>query len=144
MDDEHERSMRSEPLLANGRSPLAENSDDPMPSEPESRETVKPTAAGLMDEIQARKDKLSQLELQTKTEPSSFGEDQPSQSKLGANQSFHEPNPQFVKQMNEYRRMEQCLYNHRKEWEMSAAAGRWEYYEPLSSKYPERQFKSAG
>jgi hypothetical protein len=144
MDDEHEESMRFEPLLANGRSLLAENSDNPMPSELESRETVEPKAGGLMDEIQALKDKLSQLERQTKIEPSSLGEDEPSQSKLGANQSFHEPDPEFMKQMNEYRRMEQCLYNHRKEWEMSAAPGKWKYYEPSSIKVADSVRKYAG
>lgn len=35
------------------------------------------------------------------------------------------PHPQLMAQMEQYRRMEQCLYKHRKEWEAKGGPGSW-------------------
>ncbi|KAF7538198.1 hypothetical protein G7054_g3188 [Neopestalotiopsis clavispora] len=127
MDEEDERNMSSERLKADVRSPVTDNTDTPMPSKTESQEDAGISAAAVMDEIQALKEKLSQLERLSKAQPSSADEDEPPQSGLGAGHSFQEPEKHLVKQMEEYRRMEQCLYNHRKEWEISGGLASWGY-----------------
>lgn len=66
---------------------------------------------GFADEIQALKMKLLELERQAQNNPAAV--------KGG------ESRPQLMDALEEYRRMEACLKNHRKEWERASGPGNW-------------------
>ncbi|KAL8366418.1 hypothetical protein RB595_004951 [Gaeumannomyces hyphopodioides] len=70
-----------------------------------------PGVGGFADEIQALKMKLLELERQAQNNPAAAeGEG---------------PHPQIMEDLEEYRRMEACLKNHRKEWERAGGPGEW-------------------
>ncbi|KAJ2895303.1 hypothetical protein MKZ38_006713 [Zalerion maritima] len=68
------------------------------------------------DEIQTLKQKLLELERQTKAEPVLPHSDQPVEEA---------PQPGLVDEVEQYKLMEDCLYRHRKEWESNREPGRW-------------------
>ncbi|KLU91598.1 hypothetical protein MAPG_10116 [Magnaporthiopsis poae ATCC 64411] len=78
---------------------------------------------GLADEIQALKMKLLELERQAQNNPAaSEGEGS---------------RPQLMDDLEEYRRMEACLKNHRKEWERAGGPGNWGIRDRLRRSYME-------
>lgn len=108
---EVERAMPSAPSLTiekDGATDKAERPDTAM------RDHHKPPdheSLNIGDEIQALKAKILELEQHAKAGP-----DVPGQEASP---------PQLMTEMEQYKRMEACLYRHRKEWEQGGGPGSW-------------------
>lgn len=82
--------------------------------DPTTRDNHKPLARGpfdLGDEIQILKTKILELEKHTEPKPNA-----PTQEAS---------RPQLMTEIEQYKRMEACLYRHRKEWEQAGGRDRW-------------------
>lgn len=91
-------------LHARGSTGAAKSSDGPSP--------VTPVDAGFSDEIEDLKRKLLELELR-QTQSNRAKTTEPALD------------PDAVAEIERYKRMEACLYKHRKEWEMNVGPGSW-------------------
>jgi hypothetical protein len=91
-----------------------------------SGDSQKPAARGVggfADEIQAMKMKLNELERQAQDNPVIVKEE-----------ASH---PQLIDDLEEYRRMEACLKNHRKEWERESEGTDWGIFDVHPRRYME-------
>jgi hypothetical protein len=94
-----------------------------------SGDSQKPAACGVggfADEIQAMKMKLNELERQAQDNQVAVEE--------GASR------PQLIDDLEEYRRMEACLKNHRKEWERESEGAHW----GINDMWPRRYMRYGG
>ena len=73
---------------------------------------AQPGATGFADDIRSLKMKIIELERQAKDGL--------------ARPEYKEPDSKLMADLEQYRRMEACLYKHRKEWEETIGPGTWE------------------
>lgn len=133
------------PTPGEGKEPAAPaDAGKPTTTVRDDKEPAAEVDAGLSDELQALKMKILELEKKATVDPSS--------------------RPQLTPDMERYRRMEQCLYQHRKEWDVGnverrggrwgadiekrvmtagPAAFRWEFDYPQPSLRPKDHFESS-
>ncbi|KAB2572774.1 hypothetical protein DBV05_g8541 [Lasiodiplodia theobromae] len=120
-DPEVEHAMPSAPSPANEKYDATDKATQP---DTTTRDNHKPLAHGLCDfgdEIQTLKAKILELEEHAKTE-----------SNFPIREASH---PQLMTGMEQYKRMEACLYRHRKEWEQAVGPGHWDMSQLNNSDY---------
>ena len=102
------------PLTSSQDSAQGRRTGDADASDTVAGDGLKPAARGadgFADEIQALKMKLLELERQAQNNPAAI-----------KGTTSH---PQLMEDLEEYKRMEACLKNHRKEWERAGGRGNW-------------------
>lgn len=106
--------------------PPAESLDNPQSSQTEERpEPIAPTF--LLDEIEALKQKLMHLE-RLALDSRAAGEDDLPQPRRTADNDLDQLQAGRVAKLEDYRRREQCLYGHRKEFEANGGPGEWTFF----------------
>ncbi|EHK19764.1 uncharacterized protein TRIVIDRAFT_156071, partial [Trichoderma virens Gv29-8] len=91
-------------------------------SEKDEAPNISQTPADSTSEIEALKLRISELEMRTQNEATRSS---PSQNLEVPGAEEGSKKPKLMADLEQYKRMEECLYIHRKEWEAEGGPGKW-------------------